>query len=389
MSNKFRFWSGDTISELKENQIFVFGSNPEGRHGAGSAKAAMRFGAKYGIGRGLKGQTYALITKNLSKGYTEKETGITYSTEGYKSLSPEQISSNIQDLYDCANKNPEKQFIVVYKNDTYPNGAPKKSLNGYTGEEIFELFTKNKEVPANMIFHNSFKPLALKLIETPKEQPIQTTVKKDENEKFTFFFTSACECSQWHPAIFTYKDITFTSTEQFMMYSKAKLFGDHEVAERILSWNTCDLMKDFIDGKIGSEGILKNPAVIAKWNEIQKDIKALGREVENYDESIWLSKRVAIVSVGNREKFSQNPHLKAVLMDSDGTTLVEASPYDKIWGIGMNAANKNATNPEKWNGLNLLGKILTELRERFKLELEAKPQTPEKPASSTRQKIKQ
>lgn len=160
-----RFWSGDTIKELKENQVFVFGSNPSGLHGAGAAKAAVAFGAKYGVGRGLQGQSYALITKNLKAGYHEKETGITYATEGYKSLSPEQISENIRELYQCAKQHPDKFFIMAYKNETWPNGSPKKSLNGYTSEEMFELFMNDGDVPENIILHNSFNPLAKAYLE--------------------------------------------------------------------------------------------------------------------------------------------------------------------------------------------------------------------------------
>ena len=66
-------WTGETITQLEPNYVFVFGSNPEGRHGAGAAKAALKFGAKYGIGRGLQGQTYALVTKNLKEGFARIE----------------------------------------------------------------------------------------------------------------------------------------------------------------------------------------------------------------------------------------------------------------------------------------------------------------------------
>lgn len=155
-----RFWSGDEIKELQDNQIFVYGSNPQGIHGSGAAKAAVKFGAKYGVGRGLQGQTYGLITKNLNAGYHEKSTGITYETESYRSVSPEQIQQNIKELYNVAQQHPDKLFIIVYKNETWPNGRSKKSLNGYTGEDMFEFFTKAGEMPENIIMHNSFKPLA-------------------------------------------------------------------------------------------------------------------------------------------------------------------------------------------------------------------------------------
>lgn len=348
-----RFWTGDTIKELKENQIFVFGSNPQGRHGAGAAKAAMSFGAKYGIGRGLQGQTYALITKNLEVNYKEKSTGIVYEKEGYNSVSPEQISKNVEDLYACAKQHADKLFVVVYKNETWPNGSPKKSLNGYTGEEIFDIFAKNKEVPKNIIFHDSFKPLAL-LLDNKKE-----TVVAQKEQEYEFFWKSKSRFSQWHPAKFVYKDITFSSAEQFMMYSKAKMFGDDVVAQKILDVNNELLVKEFIDGKLTNEDIVNNKNRLYEWDKLQKKLKDLGREVSGYDDAVWNAKRVAIVSVGSREKYAQNPHLKAELMQHVGKKMVEASPYDKIWGIGLTAADAIKIDPAKWPGDNLLGDILT------------------------------
>lgn len=165
-----RFWSGDTIKSLKPEHVFVFGSNPQGRHGAGAAKAALAFGAKYGIGRGLQGQSYALVTKNLKAGFKEPGTGIVYETEGFQSVNKTQIEHNILELFEIAEKNPDKYFIVSYKYETWPNGSPKKSLNGYSGEEMWEMFTNNKVVPANMVFHNSFKALMVQQ-DSPKAGP--------------------------------------------------------------------------------------------------------------------------------------------------------------------------------------------------------------------------
>lgn len=149
-----RFWTGDEIKTLPKDCIFVFGSNPEGRHGAGAAKAALKFGAKYGVGRGLIGQTYALPTKNLRAGFTEivGTKTIVYDRQGYRSLSVEQITSNILEFYECAENNPDLKFIVVYKNCG-------KNLNGYSSEEMFQMFT-SATVPKNVYFHESFKIIA-------------------------------------------------------------------------------------------------------------------------------------------------------------------------------------------------------------------------------------
>lgn len=174
-----RFWSGDEIKELKENQIFVFGSNPLGIHGSGAAKAAVEFGAKYGVGRGLSGQTYGLITKNLKAGFYEKSTGITYEKDGYRSVTPEQIETNIKELYTVAKQHPDKLFIIAYKNETWPNGSPKKSLNGYTSKDMFDLFCSAGEIPENIILHNSFKPMARIYLESKREQQPDEAIEND------------------------------------------------------------------------------------------------------------------------------------------------------------------------------------------------------------------
>lgn len=129
--------------------------------------------------------------------------------------------------------------------------------------------------------------------------------------------------------------------EQYMMHGKAIVFGDREIAEQILAATQ------------------------------PKAQKALGRKVRNFDDVIWKRNREAIVLAGNRLKFTQNEHLKAALIATRGTTLVEASPRDRIWGIGLGAKDPRAQNEAAWKGQNLLGKILTKLRE----ELIAEPTT--------------
>lgn len=119
------------------NTIFVFGSNPEGRHGAGAAKVAReQFGAIYGQGEGLQGNAYALPTKDLRV----KE------NNSLRSISPEQIIESIKKLYETARQNPDKQFKVAYRN------TDRASLNGYTGLEMIDMFLKAGSIPTNIIF---------------------------------------------------------------------------------------------------------------------------------------------------------------------------------------------------------------------------------------------
>ncbi|MCX5746926.1 MAG: NADAR family protein [Proteobacteria bacterium] len=156
-----------------------------------------------------------------------------------------------------------------------------------------------------------------------------------ERSPYTFFFTEASPFSQWYPCSFTMPvdGPVFTCAEQYMMYGKAMLFGDHAVAAKVLA--------------------AAHP----------REHKALGRAVAPYDEHAWRVHRERIVMDGNRAKFTQDAALRAALIATAGTLLVEASPYDKIWGIGLAATDPRALDPAQWRGQNLLGKVLTSLRD--------------------------
>lgn len=150
--------------------------------------------------------------------------------------------------------------------------------------------------------------------------------------EYTFFFTEASPFSQWFRCSFTVDGNTFNCAEQFMMHGKAVLFADAEVADKILA------------------------------ADHPREHKALGRKVRDFDDKVWRRERETIVMAGNRAKFSQNPELRELLLAAKGT-LVEASPYDKIWGIGLAASDPRANDPTQWKGQNLLGQILTRLRD--------------------------
>ena len=114
--------------------IFVFGSNPEGKHGAGSAKVVLqKFGAKYGKGDGLHGQSYALITTEMRKGWPR--------------ITLEQITDNVRRLYEVARKMPDKRFMVAYRNQ-----PDQRTLCGYTGAQMMKCFLSAGEIPDNIWF---------------------------------------------------------------------------------------------------------------------------------------------------------------------------------------------------------------------------------------------
>lgn len=104
------------------------------------------------------------------------------------------------------------------------------------------------------------------------------------------------------------------------------------------------------------------------WKIHPRDLRSLGRKIPDFVEEIWQEHRFAIVVEGNYLKFTQNEDLKQLLLSTGERELVEASPRDRIWGVGF--GEKNAGNcRERW-GLNLLGKALMETRERIRREVE-------------------
>lgn len=153
-------------------------------------------------------------------------------------------------------------------------------------------------------------------------------------EKFTFFWKSPL--GQWNKSPFIDENgIQYSCAEQYMMYNKAILFGDLETAQKIMNTTS------------------------------PKEQQALGRIVKNFDKDIWDLNAKSIVIKGNILKFSQNPKQKELLMSTEGTILVEASPFDKIWGIGLAEDDPRIFDRTQWQGTNWLGECLTIVRTYF------------------------
>ncbi|MDO5337285.1 MAG: NADAR family protein [Eubacteriales bacterium] len=138
--------------------------------------------------------------------------------------------------------------------------------------------------------------------------------------------------SQWYGCEFEVDGVKYHTTEQYMMAQKALLFNDQDNYEKIMSAD--------------------NP----------RDYKALGRKICNFKEDIWNRHKYEIVLKGNLAKFSQNSELKEFLLGTGESVLAEASPYDRIWGIGLAMDNSDIQNPDHWKGENLLGFALMETR---------------------------
>lgn len=163
-------------------------------------------------------------------------------------------------------------------------------------------------------------------------------------EPFHHFWENSSPFSQWHKCSFRALGLRFNSAEQYMMLMKALLHNDLESAEKIMA--TSDVRKQ----------------------------KEFGRQVRNFDDKLWFANCRRLVYEANKYKFTQNPQLLNKLLDTDNQYLVEASPYDTIWGIGLAADDPHANDPKHWKGKNWLGEILTLLREDIKYAIENSPE---------------
>lgn len=178
-------------------------------------------------------------------------------------------------------------------------------------------------------------------------EALQRAVASGETFEYVFFWghtpkvlgkIDASCLSQWYPAPFVVDGARYATAEHWMMAGKARLFGDDDALAAILD--------------------APDPA----------SAKALGRTVRGFDDARWNAHRFALVVEGNVHKFGQDAALRAFLLATGDRVLVEASPRDRIWGIGLGAANEDARDPRRWRGLNLLGFALMQARTRLREE---------------------
>lgn len=158
-----------------------------------------------------------------------------------------------------------------------------------------------------------------------------------ENEKYAFFWNGVY--SNWHPANFTINyqgyPIPFNCAEQAMMLAKAVMFGDEYIAEKVMSTSS------------------------------PREQKAYGRQVAGFDMVKWQRECIHIITEVLVQKFAQNPHMLKILLDTGNKTIVEASPFDVVWGIGMGVNDKDLLNKKLWKGTNFLGICLMNAREQL------------------------
>lgn len=147
--------------------------------------------------------------------------------------------------------------------------------------------------------------------------------------------TKSC-FSQWWRGDFLFQGRRMCCMEQCMMWGKALTFQDEETARKILE------------------------------SSDPQQIKKLGRQVKNFDEAVWNEIKHSLILNGNYSKFTQNEALRHFLLSTGDSVLVEASPYDCIWGVGLDAGNPDVRDPRKWKGQNLLGFALMEVRDEIR-----------------------
>jgi ribA/ribD-fused uncharacterized protein len=155
-------------------------------------------------------------------------------------------------------------------------------------------------------------------------------------DKFIFFWGGTY--SQWCPSTFTIDGVEYNCAEQYMMAKKALMFNDFDAYREIM--------------------LEKNPATQ----------KAIGKTVRGFDKEKWEKYCLDIVTDGNYAKFTQNPEMKKELLGSGNREIVEASPEDRIWGIGLHESNPDVLDKSKWRGTNWLGIAIMRVRQRLRDE---------------------
>jgi ribA/ribD-fused uncharacterized protein len=288
------------IEKLAPNQVYVFGSNPEGRHGAGSAlDARNKFGAIYGNGRGEQGQSYALVTKNLTPGYTEKSTGITYEKAGEKSISKEQITNNIKDLYKIASENPEKEYVVAYKKDS-------KNLNGYSSQDMADMFS-SQPIPSNMVFEKGFNDLVRSGQEKTNVQSSNTEQSIDKNNKINIYSTEKNG----------YEDLSNFAVRPFDVGDNYR-FNTVEGAFQAFKFSeTFPIQDDY-------QEIIKKLQTASG-----SEAKTIGKTIENLNKEKWDAKSSSIMKTVLKASFEQNPEALEKLLSTGNAELTHTQDNSK------------------------------------------------------------
>lgn len=174
-----------------------------------------------------------------------------------------------------------------------------------------------------------------------REELVRRVAAGESGFRYLLFWGHAADrpnaqLSQWYPSPFTVEGVAYPTAEHWMMAEKARLFGDARTRDAILA--------------------ARSPGAAKK----------LGREVQGFDEATWGTHRFGIVVAGSIHKFGHSAALREALLRTGDQVLVEASPTDRVWGIGLAQDHPDARDPARWRGENLLGFALMDARDELR-----------------------
>lgn len=256
---------------------------------------------------------------------------------GWRMGSGEEYRYNIYDWFKTLSPSEQNEYMELFPEP--------KSWCGFW-DEFLERDYDEFQIEKMHYIHNDFSTHFWQENGKPLYNIdwLRKRYKSGEKTEFVFFWgyrpskngiTKSC-FSQWWKSEFHEEHYKYCCMEQYMMSKKALLFDDKEVFEQIMV------------------------------SDEPNKIKSLGRKIRNFDEKIWNDVKYSIVLNGNYLKFTQNRNLMNFLLSTGDKILVEASPTDRVWGIGMSENDERINNPYEWQGENLLGFALTEVREEIK-----------------------
>lgn len=277
------------IQNLAPNQVFVFGSNTQGKHGKGAALTAKnKFGAIYGQAEGPQGQSYAIITKDLTK-------------NAHPSRTPEQIKEQIHNLYEYARENPDKEFLVAYSG----NGT---NLNAYSNQEMADMFG-SEPIPNNIVFEQEFnKLIPTESTQISSEQPsgtINIYAGTGENADLSNFAIRPFTISGDKPE------------------SSIRIGGNFQTVEGAFQAQKLVFSSMSDDEK---EAIRKQLETASG-----SQAKSIGRKIKDLNTVSWDKASSDIMKDLLLESFSQNPEALNKLLSTGDATLTHTQDKGK-WG---------------------------------------------------------
>lgn len=302
ISTKSRKTYTGMINSLEPNQIFVFGSNTQGRHGKGAALIAKnKFGAEYGNPEGPQGQSYAIITKDLTK-------------RTHPSRTPEQIKEQIHNLYEYARENPDKEFLVAYS-------GTGQNLNAYSNQEMANMFS-SEPIPDNIVFEQSFNELILtnQVPTEAKETNLAETWSQADEQPSETINIYAGTGENADLSNFAVRPFTITGDKS---ESSVLVGGNFQTVEGAFQAQKLVFSSMSNDEKETTRKQLETAS--------GSQAKSIGRKIKDLDTVSWDKASSDVMRDLLLESFSQNPEALHKLLSTGNATLTHTQDKGK-WG---------------------------------------------------------